>query len=304
MLAEAFRRRKYVVPMNGDTEKWNHSKLSFYRKIARACYEIKSQAKDSTMKKSFDNGYDMGCGQGCRFVCSSNKILNEEELSEMRDTLRQHLKIHDQEMKRCKNDNDRLSVVIKLQHSMMKDLNGYGPLRSQLLIQCCAMFGLISIDFYEFLPCHFTGGVGKFLVEEVGYDKSPSDTNEFVQWNVGFVQQLQDIYGRNCTYNQFENLACVISRYYLRHDHFFFMPWITNTNEWSKEDRLQLFFRYNAYTKSMEGFDGKVRFVLLSENSPSRGLINWGRNRNGSIDNTIPLKIDVVNNEIYKNIYN
>ena len=77
---------------------------------------------------------------------------------------------------RVSSDYGRLKIVQRLSGQIQSALTGFGNLRSQALIQLSSLFGLISLDFYTYIPMHLSGGPGKFLRDYMHWEQSEIDT--------------------------------------------------------------------------------------------------------------------------------
>ena len=69
-----------------------------------------------------------------------------------------------------------------------------------------------------------SGGTRKFMLEELGYDKSSSCLQQYAK-DLAFLQQ---IYSINFTSNMFENMACILGRGKEVNDLFYYIPWVTS----------------------------------------------------------------------------
>lgn len=92
-----------------------------------------------------------------------------------------------------------------------------------------------------------SGGTGKFMSEELGYDKSSS----YLQQYASDLTFLQQIYGINFTSNMFENMTCILGRGKEVYDLFYYLPWVSSDLKNNKptitnDTNIQLTFRINV----------------------------------------------------------
>jgi hypothetical protein len=157
-----------------------------------------------------------------------------------------------------------------------------------MVIQLCALFGLISLNFYTFLPMHMSGGgPEKFMTSLMGWDKS--DDQNLLAWNVKTVNEIQMLFNKEFTYNMFENCSCEIGRLYTPHDVFFELPKLdydtsTTTAQVSKSKSLQMFFRIDGNRNnewSLQAYAGGKKKVIIfcddCSKHKKKPLLEWQR---------------------------
>jgi len=205
--------------------------------------------------------------------------------------------------KRTNRDIESLHVV-QFFALLFQKIPGIGPLKSQMMIQLCALFGLVPFDYYTFLPMHLEGGPGKFMTEEMGWDKCV--TKHLLEWNAGIVSQMQLLYNKEFTYNFFENATCEISRKSPPDDLYFQVPSIDEDMKMKnrlslhyENKRLQFFFRVdgnrsNKWKLQMyAGGKNKINIYPVS-NQGGPSLMEWSRAQsNGRLARSTKIRVNL-----------
>ena len=89
-------------------------------------------------------------------------------------------------------------------------INGIGSLRGQMMVQLCALFGLVPLHFYTYLPIHLNGGPGHFMKDGMNWGKGNRKSN-LLRWNADIKGVFGDIlrYWRKYVRNQRFSLKSV-----------------------------------------------------------------------------------------------
>ena len=293
---------------------------SMYFLLGKICLEIGGRSHEDLNLTGLK---DVGASKQNRYQPSNNLFWEESTVLKTTDDVICMLhEAHGQMLSNRKSNSDRVSsdygrlkIVQRLSGQIQSALTGFGNLRSQALIQLSSLFGLISLDFYTYIPMHLSGGPGKFLRDSMHWEQSEIDktsTNvreidSLLRWNAETVVELQHLYNRELTHNFFENGTCEITRRLRKYDHYYYLPWVQHGNPLKiSEDKLQLFFRVNGRRSSkwmLEAFDGKRKFIIFSDSDTESSLLRWERSGlENRIRPTTKLVIqDVVEfNNIYK----
>lgn len=259
-----------------------NNRVSFYTLLAETCATIKGKVGDLYQMK------DIGAGGGNRFGPSNAKVYDEKTVSKIVDYLLETLRSYDSEMDSISVNQTKKEGIfkrLKLTESLIKLLaenkllKSISNIRSAHLVQIASLFGLISLEFYVYIPPHFGGGTGKFLRDHLGVDEyNMSKTeNGLIDWFSGFLMELQNAFNRDVTSNIVEQTFCYSARGKLRKDHW--LQYITYTggelqqdlrrynNGSFKNDELQYFFHIRGHGRSswtLEMFDGKTKYILRS----------------------------------------
>ena len=188
-----------------------------YRKLGEICLTLKGKQESIPVIVGMK---DVGAGKGPRYQpsCAEFVKLYVEEMIE--------LNIQASSNMRSLKQGDDLRKLIEVQRYTLRlqVFESIGPVRSQAICQLTALFGLIPLDFYSYLPMHLSGGPGNFLRDLMGFDTNfeskVKENNALLEWNVKTVTTLQKLYNKELTYNKFENLTCEISRQNMKNDFF------------------------------------------------------------------------------------
>lgn len=243
---------------------------NYYSELGKRCYEIK---KEDTIKRKLEEdksdrprdtvlnelrlnypaysvAKDVGGGSHPRFVPSQCTVFNKVSVDAHVETILDLCNQMSTRMSRSHHDVVSLQIVHEFAVEFGK-IPGIGPIKSQMMVQLCALFGLVPLEYYTFLPMHLNGGPGKFMVNEMGWHKT-ADKN-LLEWNVQIVTEMQTLYNKEFTYNMFENAACEISRRSPPDDLHFAIPSIMIDPNDKKSaflnytnQRLQFFFRVDG----------------------------------------------------------
>lgn len=295
----------------------------YYHLLGKTCYQIRkpeivakkvSKDKTGTPKEdvreqilrdypSYEESTDVGNGLHPRFVTSNTTVLSPAKVNETVEFLLTLCNEMNERTKRSNRDVESLHLV---QFFALKcqDIPGIGPLKSQMMIQLCALFGLVPMEYYTFLPMHLKGGPGVFMTEEMGWDKSV-DKN-LLEWNAGIVSQMQLLYNKEFTYNFFENATCEISRSNPPDDLYFQVPSIDEDvkmkNRLSlcfENKRLQFFFRVdgnrcnNWKLQIYAGGKNKINLYPVG-NQRGSSLMEWTRAQsNGRLARSTKIRVNL-----------
>ena len=202
-------------------------------------------------------------------------------------------------------DMEKLYSVQAFSVFLHGQIRGIGCLRSQMIIQLCSLFGLISLNYYTCIPMHLSGGGPEtFLTSLMGWRKE--DDKSLLQWNVDIVQEIQDMTSKEFTYNFFENSTCEIARHLIPYDVFFNLPQLVYSSV-SKEifvddskRRLQICFRVDGNRNNewnLQGYaGGKKKIIIFADDCnkhKKKPLLQWPRQkRNGLIPLSSKLTFD------------
>ena len=298
---------------------------NYYSELGRRCYEIKKEEiitrnleKDTSNRPkeivlhdlrmnypAYSDATDVGGGSHPRFVPSQTTVLSEVSVDVHVEEILDLCNQMNERMSRSHHDVVSLQLVHHFADEFSKLIPGIGPIKSQMLVQLCALFGLVPLEYYTFIPMHFNGGPGKFMVNEMGWNKT-SDKN-LLQWNVDIVTEMQALYNKEFTYNMFENAACEISRRYPPDDLYFAIPSIAKhptrkdqiildfTNK-----RLQFYFRVDGNRSNnwrLQMYAGGKNKISVFGNSrvgkKEPLMMNWTRAQsNGFLSRSTNVKIN------------
>ena len=218
------------------------NKYSLYTLLCKACEDYKMK----------DNCKDVGCTGGIfqRFSPSNNSSYTEDqvhnEINKLNKLFAETTYKFQAKMKKKITPLLCFQSYLDLEKELLK-LDGIGKFRATHLIQLSALLGLIPLHFYVYLPIHMSGGTGKFMSEELGYDKNSS----YLQQYASDLTFLQQIYGINFTSNMFENMTCILGRGKEVYDLFYYLPWVSSDLKNNKptitnDTNIQLTFRINV----------------------------------------------------------
>ena len=214
-------------------------------KIERMVKDNKSGESDDAYRQSLYTAYkeyavstDVGDGNHPRFLISHTPVFTRDVVDSTVEMLLALCNEMNERMKRTTKDIETLHLV-QFFTCKCQDIPGIGPLRGQMMVQLFALFGLVPLQYYTFIPMHLKGGPGTFMEEEMRWDKL-SGKNLF-EWNAGIVNEMQALYNKEFTYNMFENAACEISRNDVRDDLYFAIP--TVSDDGTSKPRLNLDFK-------------------------------------------------------------
>ena len=209
-------------------------------------------------------------------------------------------------MSRSHHDVVSLQLVHVFADEFSKLIPGIGPIKSQMMVQLCALFGLVPLEYYTFIPMHLNGGPGKFMVNEMGWDKTSN--KNLLEWNVQIVTEMQTLYNKEFTYNMFENAACEISRRSPPNDLHFSIPSIMEDPNQKNcaflnytNKRLQFFFRVNGNRSNNWRLQmyagGKNKIALFGNTRIGRKdsfMLSWTRAQsNGFLARSTNVKVNL-----------
>ena len=272
------------------------NRFSLYRKMGEQCLALKN---NSILIDRIEEQHDVGAGKGPHYQTSCAKFFDEAAVKEHVDTIIALHIAHNSNILRLR-QGDSLGKLKEVQQFAfgLQVIPSIGPVRSQAIVQLSALFGLVSLDFYSYLPMHLSGGPGYFIRDLTDFESDHNSKDEentaLLEWNVKTVTTLQRLYNKELTYNKFENMTCEISRQTTTFDYFYFLPWIHRNDQPVESDRLQLFFRVDgkkANQWSLEAFDGIRRHCIFSDDPTTICLLNWDRSlSNGAVKRSTRLQ--------------
>ena len=290
-------------------------KISFYRILGEICIHRRRETPPGVPIKDIETMKDVGCGSNPRYQPSNTTFLSEETVNEYVKYIADTCSSHSEKMSRCYKVADKLKLVVSFTESM-KELTGIRDVKSQAICQLCALFGIIQLDFYTYIPMHNGGGREIFMSNLMNFQtsvgaKKKEREEEIIDWNINQVSEIQDLYNKEFTYNMFENLTCEIVRGNTAYDLFFKMYHLKVCDGkqiiLDRNKRLQLFFRVNGRQSCnwvLEGFSGKSKFYLFAERHSSKAaLLRWERASNGHIRKNVRLQIGKEGLALIQNIF-
>ena len=295
----------------------------YYHLLGKTCYEIRKPEivekkvckdksgipKDDVRKQiledypSYEESTDVGNGLHPRFVTSNTPLLPTDEVNETVEFLLTLCNEMNDRTKRSNRDEESLHLV-QFFAQKCQDIPGIGPLKSQMMIQLCALFGLVPLEYYTFLPMHLKGGPGVFMTEEMGWDKSVD--KHLLEWNTKIVSQMQLLYNKEFTYNMFENAACEISRLNPPDDLYFQIPSIDEDAKLKNRlslcfatKRLQFYFRVDGNRNNnwkLQMYAGGKNKINIFQGANQRGacLMEWTRAKsNGRLARSTKIRVNL-----------
>jgi len=140
--------------------------------------------------------HDEGAGKVPRYQTSCAKFFDEASVKEHVDaTIALYIE-HQSNMLRLKQGDDfgKLKEVQKFALGL-QIIPSIGPVRSQAIVQLSALCGLVSLDFYSYLPMHLSGGPGYFLRDLTNFKSEHASKEEentaLLKWNIKTVTTSQ-----------------------------------------------------------------------------------------------------------------
>jgi hypothetical protein len=278
----------------------------YYNLLGKTCYAIRKpeivekkvskdksgNPKDKIRKQileeypSYEESKDVGNGSHPRYVTSYTPLLPSDKVNETVEFLLTLCNEMNERTKRSNRDEESLHLV-EFFAMKCQDIPGIGPTKSQMMIQLCALFGLVPLEYYTFLPMHLNGGPGVFMKEQMGWDNR--EDKNLLQWNTEIVTQMQLLYNKELTYNMFENAACEICRKKPPDDLHFQIPSIDENKDWKnhlslnfEKGRLQFYFRVDGNQSNnwnLQMYAGGKNKINIYPVSKKRGssLMEWTR---------------------------
>ena len=291
----------------------------YYTLLGTTCYEIRRKEITSRPKakknrktgeevsrkpyRSYMDSTDVGSGMHPRFTVSTTKPFSTDKVEEYVEMLLLLCNEMNDRMKGSKTDLESLHLV-QYFTTRCQEIPGIGPLKGQMMIQLCALFGLVPLEYYTFLPIHLNGGPRTFMMEEMGWDRH--EDKNLLEWNVKIVSEMQLLYNKEFTYNMFENAACEISRLQPPDDLSFAIPSVSeDTIEKNKlsldfeSRRLQFYFRVdgnrnnNWRLQMFAGGKNKIN-VFPPRNGKGPFVMEWTRaNSNGRLARSTKMRVNL-----------
>ena len=293
----------------------------YYTLLGTTCYEIRKKEFTSRLKAkknksgktaeelsrkanlSYMESTDVGSGIHPRFMVSRTKPFSTEKVDEYVEMLLLLCNQMNDRMKGSKTDLESLHLV-QYFATRCQEIPGIGPLKGQMMIQLCALFGLVPLEYYTFLPIHLNGGPGTFMMEEMGWDRD--EDKNLLEWNAKIVSEMQSLYNKEFTYNMFENAACEISRLQPPDDLHFAIPSVSEDimekNKLSldfESRRLQFYFRVdgnrnNSWRLQMfAGGKNKIN-VFPQRNGKGPFVMEWTKAKsNGHLARSTNIRVNL-----------
>ena len=168
--------------------------------------------------------------------------------------------------------------------SLSDRIPGIGDLRSIHLIVLSALVGILPLEFYIYVPMHYSAASKKFLDNEMDYQnynhsiKDRNNQDKLLSWTANEMKELQLHFTKNFTPNMLENAACIISRTNAKKDVFYCLPWYDHTTNQLTAADIQLCFRLKREETNvwkLEAFDGKNTYCFLHSNNHSKNIIQY-----------------------------
>ena len=258
---------------------------------------------------------DIGSGPLKRFSPSDTKVFSELEVNNAVQLILTQTDSLSQKHLSGMSDLEKLYQVQAFSVFMHGKIRGIGGLRGQMIIQLCSLFGLISLNYYTYLPMHMSGGGPEtFLTSLMGYQKE--DGKRLLQWNVNIVNEIQSLLNREFTFNMFENLSCEIGRSLTPHDVFFELPQLgySSTQQQaivSSKSSLQIVFRVDGNRNNewnLQGYaGGKKKLIIFADDSKKHKkapLLQWQRMKDsGLIPPSAKLTFDKTSSKAIIDLY-
>ena len=277
--------------------------LSLYEELGKACYEIRKAERNEAGKPypQYEHSHDVGSGDNPRFSTSATEVFTNQEVQAATKKLMELCHVMSIRMADTNNDIQKLQVAQQFASDCQSAMVGIGPLKGQMMVQLCALFGIVPLDFYTFLPIHLKGGPGVFMKEMMNWEKSHSKC--LLQWNVDIVSKLQQIYNKEVTYNLFENGGCEIGRKNTPNDLYFLIPNATKEKQGRikftfNTSRLQFFFRVDGNRSNdwrVQMFAGGSNKIILfcDKKNKLEPVLEWPRAKsNGMISTSSKLNVN------------
>ena len=215
-----------------------------YYYLSAACF-IKKNGIPADINHEIKQKKDIGSGKYQRFQPSCTQVFTEIEVNTTVDLILDLIDHYTSRNITALSDKDKLVLVGELTAKLEDGIKGIQVLRGQMIVQLCALFGLLPLDFYTHIPMHVSGGGPKaFMFNLMKWN----ETDSLLDWNVSIVNDLQDLFNNELTYNMFENATCEIGRSGRAEDVYFFLPKLASTHKGIDNDErdsssdMQLFF--------------------------------------------------------------
>ena len=293
---------------------------SLYRQLAEICLELRIE-EDSNLKeemkksnKTIEDLHDMCSGDRPRFQPSRNTVFTEKKVNDAVAVLLSQVNALSSYDISNASDLEIILTVQRVSAFINGEIYGIGCLRGQMILQMFSLFGLISLNFYTYLPMHLSGGgPEKFMTSLMGWQTT--DDKTLLQWNVNIVKEIQDLFNKEFTFNMFENCACEIGRGTTPHDVFFKLPYLIYHEserevKVSSTRKLQMFFRVDGNRNNewnLQAYAGGKKKIIIFCDNPSKHkkkpLLQWQRIRDTNcIAPSCKLHISKTNAAILKDL--
>jgi len=152
--------KKLIYP--DDVASARQNRVSLYRKMGEHCLKL---TNNSASTDRIEELHNVGAGKFPCYQTSCAKFFHEASVKKHEDaTIALHIE-QDSNMFRLKQRDD-LGKLKEVQHfalglQVIPKIGG--PIRTQAIVQLSALCGLVSLDFYSYLPTHLSGRPGYFL---------------------------------------------------------------------------------------------------------------------------------------------
>lgn len=257
---------------------FSSKRCSMYTLLVQECQDL-----TGNKGKSSDTG---SYGKDPRFSPSHAKVLDEDGIASSCMVLREIFDSASKLMNDVRTSQnsakgilDRLCITKAIIHRItsIESLPSIGELRAMHILQFATLTGLVPLEFYVYIPLHFSGGPRHWLEQGLGLKKSDfKQEEEFLAFYSEFLYELQQLFNREVTSNIVEQSSCYSARTVVRFDHWLSIPRYVNAqrkddgSKYLKGDfencHLQHFFRVfgNRTSKwELQMFDGNEKRCLF-----------------------------------------
>lgn len=284
-----------------------------YHYLCVACFVEKNGVQDD-MNLEIKQKKDIGSGKYQRFQPSCTDVFTEIEVNSKVDLILDLIDHYTSCNITSLSDKEKLVLIGEFTTQLDKGIKGIRVLRGQMIVQLCALFGLLPLDFYTHIPMHVSGGGPKaFMLNLMKWNESDS----ILDWNISIVKELQALFNNELTYNMFENATCEIGRSGRAEDVFFILPKLTYIQEGTDYDGkdtccdLQLFFRIEGNRNSewcLQAYAGGNKKVIVfcdnKQKHKKNPLVEWKRSkRTGFILRESKLKFENGATKVLQDLY-
>ena len=230
---------------------------------------------------------DVGSGNHNRHSPSSNSTLNAKDRKGILKFMISTYASFTEKMtsKKKTTFRDKLQLFADLQKLLSDRIPGIADVRSMHLIVLSALVGILPLEFYIYVPMHYSCAPKKFLDNEMDYQnynhskEDKTNQDKLLSWTANEMKELQLHFSKNFTPNMLENTACIISRTNAKKDVFYCLPWYDHTTNQLTAADIQLCFRLKREETrnvwKLEAFDGKNTYCFLHSNNDSKNIIQY-----------------------------
>ena len=227
------------------------------------------------MNHALKNKKDVGSGKYKRFQPSNTMLLTKVEVNEKVNIILDLIDHFISHNIGNQTDIEKLRIVEALTSKVADAIKGISTMRGQMIVQLCALLGLLPLDFYTHIPMHLKGGGPRtFMLEFMGWNINEN----LLEWNMRIVRELQELFNKELTYNMFENGTCKIGRHQRAKDVYFILPRLTADKQMMGNPKecnphLQIFFRIKGKQNSkwnLQGYAGGSKKVIIFCNNENK----------------------------------